>query len=88
MTCASSEDSGQPGHPPSLIRVFAVGMKKLWVLSYPLSALPRLRSGWADAQADLSLRWANRSLHWFCRAVAQLFYVFSGSVRLIICQVV
>ena len=24
MVCAPSEDSDQPGHPPSLIRVFAV----------------------------------------------------------------
>ena len=32
-TCAPSEDSNQPGHPPSLIRVFAVRMKKAWVLS-------------------------------------------------------
>ena len=24
MTCAPSEDSDQPGHPPSLIRIFAV----------------------------------------------------------------
>ena len=24
ITCAPSEDSDQPGHPPSLIRVFAV----------------------------------------------------------------
>ena len=36
--CAPSEDSDQPGHPPSLIRVFAVRMKKAWALSYPLSA--------------------------------------------------
>ena len=35
MTCAPSEDSDQPGHPPSLIRVFAVRMKKAWVLTYP-----------------------------------------------------
>ena len=35
--CAPSEDSDQPGHPPSLISVF----------------------DWADAQADLSLRWAH-----------------------------
>ena len=34
MECASSEDSDQPGHPPSLIRVFAVPMKKHWVLRY------------------------------------------------------
>ena len=59
MACAHSEDSDQPGHPPSLIRVFAVRMKKAWVLSYPLSAKRRLWSDWADAQADLSLRWAH-----------------------------
>ena len=57
--CAPSEDSDQPGHLPSLIRVFAVRMKKAWVLSYPLSAQRRLWSDWADAQADLSLRWVH-----------------------------
>ena len=30
---APSEDSDQPGNPPSLIRVFAVRMKKAWILS-------------------------------------------------------
>ena len=30
--CAPSEDSDQPKHPPSLIRVFAVRMKKVWLL--------------------------------------------------------
>ena len=57
--CAPSEDSDEPGHPPSLIRVFSVRMKKAWVLNYPLSAQRRLWSDWADAQADLSLRWAH-----------------------------
>ena len=38
VTCAPSKDSDQPGHPPSLIRVFAVRMKEPLVLSYPLSA--------------------------------------------------
>ena len=57
--CVPNEDSDQPGHPPSLIRVFAVRMKKAWVLSYPLSSQWRLWSDWADAQADLSLRWAH-----------------------------
>ena len=42
--------------PPSLIRVFAVRMKKAGFLSYLLSAERRL---WADAQVDLSLRWAH-----------------------------
>ena len=44
---------------PSLIRVFAVCMKKAGVLSYPMSAQQRHWSDWADAQADLSLRWAH-----------------------------
>ena len=56
---APSDDSDQPGHPPSLIRDFAVRMKKAWVLSIPLSAQRRLWSDWADAQADLRLRWAH-----------------------------
>ena len=51
--------SDQPGHPPSLVRVFDVRMKKPWVLSYHLSAQRRLWSDWAGAQAVLSLRWAH-----------------------------
>ena len=57
--CAPSEDSDQPGYPPSLISVFAVRMKKHWALGYPLSAQQRRWSDWADAQADLSLCWAH-----------------------------
>ena len=45
MACAPSEDSDQPGHSTSLIRVFAVRMRKPWVHSYPLSAQRRL---WSD----------------------------------------
>ena len=45
MACAPSEDSDQPGHPPSLISVVAVRMKKTWVLCYPLSAQRRLITG-------------------------------------------
>ena len=37
IASAPSEDSDQPGHPPSQIRVFAVCMTKDWVFSYPLS---------------------------------------------------
>ena len=44
MACAPSEDS----HQSSLIKIFAVRMKKLWVLSYPLSTQRRLWSVWAD----------------------------------------
>ena len=54
MACAPSEDSDQPGHPPSLIRVFTVGMKQGWVLSYPLSAQRKLIRlggcpGWSES---------------------------------------
>ena len=35
MACAPSKDSDQPGHSPSLIRVFAVRLKKARILSYP-----------------------------------------------------
>ena len=72
MACAPSEDSDQPGHPPSLIRIFAVQMKKALVLSYPLSAQGNLSSDWMDAQADLSLRWAHMQFCRFCHALAHL----------------
>ena len=45
----------QPGHVPSVIRVFSVRMKKHCARSYPLSAQRSLWSVWADAQTDLSL---------------------------------
>ena len=56
---------------PSLIRVFVVHIKKVWVLSYPLSAQQRFWSDWVDAQADLSLRWA-QSFCWFCHEAAHI----------------
>ena len=78
--CAFSEDSDQPGHPHSLIRVLAVGMKKAWFLSYPLSAQRRLWSDWADAQADLRLRWAHT--HFVGSVMSWLKYTAKHSLRL------
>ena len=72
--CVPSEVSDQPGHPPSLIRVFAVRMKKPWALSYPLSAQQRLWSDWTDAQADLSLHWAHS--HFVGFVMSRLIYKF------------
>ena len=72
--CAPSEDSDQPGHLPSLIRVFAVRMKKAWVLSYLLSVQRRLWSDWVDAQADVSLRWAHN--HFVGFVMSQLIFPF------------
>ena len=63
MTCAPSKESGQPGHPPSLIRIFTSRMKKPWVLSYPLSAQRRLiRLGGCPCWVHMS----------FCCAAAHL----------------
>ena len=77
--CAPSEDSDQSGHPPSLISAFAVHMKKARVLSYPLSAQRRLWSDWADAQADLSLRWAHTH---FVGFVTRRLIILTSKVRL------
>ena len=62
-------------HLPSLIKVFTIRMKKSCVLSYPLSAQRRLWSDWADAQADLSLRWAHWPHCWFCHEVTHFVHV-------------
>ena len=70
MACASSKDSDQPGHLHSLIRVFAVRMKKAWVLSYPLSAQRRLiRLGGCPGCSASSL--GAQSFCWVCQ-VAQM----------------
>ena len=75
MAYAPSEDSDQPGHPPSLIRVFAVHSTGSSGPKVSSCRQPRLWSDWADAdaQADLTLCWAHSSFCWFCHAVAQLW---------------
>ena len=64
--CSPSEYSDQPGHPPSLIRVFAVRMKKALILSYPLSAQRRLWSDWAESSLGAQPHC------WFCHEAAQI----------------
>ena len=70
--CEHSEDSDQPRHLPSLNRVFAVCMKKAWVLSYPLGAQWRLIRlggcpGWSEsslgAHVILLVLWCGGSFH-------------------------
>ena len=73
MTCAPGEDSDQPGHPPSLIRVFAVRMKKHWALNYRLSAQWRLIilgecPGWSE------ICWAHMSFCCFFHVAARFIY--------------
>ena len=71
----SESSLSQPAHPPSLIIVFDVRMKKAWVLSYSLSAQRRLWSDWVDAQADLSLCWAHS--HFVGFIMRQLISIWS-----------
>ena len=72
MICAPSEDSTQPGHPPSLIRVFAVRSMGSHGPNVSSCGQRWLWSDWADVQADLSLRWAQLSFWWFCHEAAQM----------------
>ena len=64
--CAPSEDSDQLGHPPSLIRVFAVRMKKAWVLSIA-KTLVRLGGfpGWSESSMGV------HSFCWFYHVATQ-----------------
>ena len=71
-----------PAKTRSLIRVFAIRLKKAWVLSYPLSAKQRLWSDWVDAKADLSLRWAHRS---FCRFYYEAAQILVGQKTIYVC---
>ena len=58
MACAPSKDSDQPG--PSLNLRFLDAD----------SEYSDQRSDWADAQADLNLRWAHMLFCWFCGEAA------------------
>ena len=57
--CVPWEDSDQPGHPPSLIRVFAVHSMGSWGPKLSSCGQRRLWSDWASPQSDLSLRWVH-----------------------------
>ena len=69
--CAPSEDSDQPGHP---IVWSESSLCAQWVAKDArfLHADSEDWSDWADAQADLSLRWAHMPFCWFCHVAAQI----------------
>ena len=56
-TCATSEDSDQPAHPRSLIRVSADRMSLLQPQGYPRRDKREPLPYWVDVQADLNLCW-------------------------------
>ena len=85
--CAPIEDSNQPAHPRSLIKVFVVRMKKFCVLCYPKCAQLRFLLGCANAQADLNLYWAHISRRAYSDVAAQID-VFSCFILCFCVQIV
>ena len=71
-TCATSEDSDQPAHPRSLIRVFADRICLLQPVGYPKRDKGEPLPYWVDVQADLSLCWLHRPYCRFYHALAQI----------------
>ena len=73
LTYVPSKDSDQPGHLCSLIRIFAVCMKKARVLSYLLCAERRLiRLGGCPGWSESSL--GTQSFYKRCHEAANMFY--------------
>ena len=78
---APNEDSDQPGHPSSLIRVFAGRSMVSSGPKLPSCGQRRLWSDWADAQVDLRLRWALKPFCWFCHEAAHVILLQSWQFK-------
>ena len=70
MTCAPSEDLDQPGHPPDLIRVFAVRF-----IGSRRTAKTLIRSGGCLGWSESSLAAQATLIWWFCHAAAPLLFL-------------
>ena len=68
--CTTSEDSNQPMHSHSLIKVFTDRICLLQAPGYPKRVEQDHLPNWVDVQADLSLCWPHRSYCRFFRALA------------------
>ena len=75
--CAPSEDSDQPAHSRSLIRIFTVRILHSQGCKVSSCGQRRLKSDCADAQADLSLRWAHMREGTFTHVVTHSKYPVS-----------
>ena len=89
--CVHPAKTDQPGHPPSLIRIFTVRMKKAWFLCYPVSAQWRLIRlggcpGWSESSLGakvilLVLSWGSSVIQCDTKIAS---VIFSG-VRILRC---
>ena len=79
MACVPIQASDRPGHPSSLIWVFAV--HSICSSGPKLSSCGQswLWSDWANAQADRSLCWAHMPFCWFCHEAAQICHLSSNN---------
>ena len=92
IECVPSEDSDQPGHPPGLIRVLAVRMKKARVLSYKMSVRPAktqinlgIRPVWSESLLSAWRKLGSLATHWLhsedsdqTGRMPRLIWVFAG----------
>ena len=83
-TCATSEDSDQPAHSHSLIRVFADRICLLQPPGYPKRDKREPLPYWVDVQADLSVWWSHRDCCRFCHALAQIIFSMKTYVVILI----
>ena len=83
MVCAPSEDSDQPGHPPSLIKSLRCALiRKLRTQAFFMqTAKTLIRPG---AQADWSLRCAHMPFCWFCHEVAQICLILAAMYAMVL----
>ena len=73
--CAHCKDSDQPAHSRSLIKIFTERILDNQSCKVSSWGQRRLWSDFADAQADLSLRWAHMSEGTLSHVTAQIQYV-------------
>ena len=84
-TCAPSEDSDQPAHWRSLIRIFSGCILNRQWCSSSSCGQRRLWSDCADAQSDLCLRLAYMSEDTFSHVVAHYICMISCFVIICLC---
>ena len=75
--CAPSEDSDQPGHPPSLIRVFACAQ---WVAKGPRFLHADSKNSDQTGRMP-KLIWVFAGLCWFCHVVAHMEVLMMQSLK-------
>ena len=77
-----SEDTDQPGHPPSLIRVFAVRMKNAWSLAtHWLHCEDSGQTGWMPRLIWVFAGWAYTHFVGFVMSRLKLNFILSRCAR-------